>query len=365
MNNIITYAEEHLETFTARTFGSADSLILSWVANLHFPLHAHSLHNWVGAPLRDLFRAEDFPALFHGLWDPVNTKALFTALAASPRFREVRLMGYTVQKDPTREKQFTALTFQLRSDLCYVAFGGTDTSLVGWKENFNMAFLSPVPSQTEAARYLTRAAAHCAGDLLVGGHSKGGNLAVYAGAAVTSDIQTRIRRVYSHDGPGFPAPFHATPGYQAIQSRIEKTVPQDSVVGLLLDQHETCQVVQSTQHSLLQHDPFSWTVDETDFLRVEDLTANAKYWDRTLDDWVNGVSQEERERFVDAFYNILTTTNLSSLEQLKENWQTHLPAMMRAARKLDPDTRSLLFRTLRALGSIGLRNARSTTPPSL
>ena len=136
-------------------------------------------------------------------------------------------------------------------------------------------------------------------------------------------------------------------------------------MGLLLDQHETCQVVQSTQHSLLQHDPFTWTVDGTDFLRVEDLTANAKYWDRTLDDWVNGVSQEEREQFVDAFYNILTTTNISSLEQLKENWQTHLPAMMRAAGQLDADTRSLLFRTLRTLGSISLRNARSTTPPSL
>ena len=362
MNNIISYAEECLDHFQARPFGSVDSLILSWVANLRFPLQAHGLHNWVGLPLRDLFRAEDFPTLFQGLWDPVGTKALFTALAASPRFREIRLMGYTVQKDPVQEKQFTALTFQLRSDLAYVAFGGTDASLVGWKENFNMAFLSPVPSQAEAARYLTQAAAHCAGDLLTGGHSKGGNLAVYAAATVAPSVQRRIQRVYSHDGPGFPQGFHTAPGYLAVRDRIEKTVPQDSVVGLLLDQHETCQVIQSTRRSLLQHDPFSWTVEGTDFLRAEDLTPDAKYWDRTLDDWMAQVSQEERERFVDALYEILTVTKAASFHQLRTDWQTQLPTMMRAAGNLDQDTRSLLLRTLRELGSVGWRNARNEHP---
>ncbi|MBQ2925777.1 MAG: hypothetical protein IJE03_02980, partial [Ruminiclostridium sp.] len=99
MNNILSYAEEQLDTFRARPFGPVDSLILSWVANFHFPLQAHSLHNWVGLPLRDLFRAEDFPALFQGLWDPAGSRALLTALAASPRFREVRLMGYTNRMD--------------------------------------------------------------------------------------------------------------------------------------------------------------------------------------------------------------------------------------------------------------------------
>lgn len=363
MNNIISYAEERLETFTAQPFGPVDSLILSWVANFRFPLQAHSLHNWVGLPLRDLFRAELFPSLFQGLWDPASTRTLFTALAASPRFREVRLMGYTSRMDLGQEMQFTAVTFQLRSDLSYVAFGGTDTSLVGWKENFNMAFLSPVPSQTQAARYLTQAAAHCAGDLLVGGHSKGGNLAVYAAASVSPDVQSRIRQVWSHDGPGFPVSFLQSPGYQAIRDKVEKTVPQSSLVGLLLES-EPCRVIRSTQRSVLQHDPFSWAVENLDFAPAQ-LTDDAIHWDRTLDQWIQGVEPAQRERFIDALYDILTTTDLSSLEDLKTDWQTHLPAMMGAARQLDPDTRSFLFRTLRELGAISRRNARSDTPPTL
>ena len=166
MNNIVSYAETNLDTFGQRPPGSVDSLILSWVAYVDLPPETQP---WSGVPLRDLFRAELFPSLFQEIWDPVSTKALFTALAASPRFRDIRLMGRTHRTDLTQEKQFTAVTFQLSPDLSYVAFGGTDTSFVGWKENFNMTFLSPVPSQEEAARYLSQAASHCTGDLLVGG----------------------------------------------------------------------------------------------------------------------------------------------------------------------------------------------------
>ncbi len=355
MNNILSYTEEQLDTFRARPFGPVDSLILSWVANFRFPLRAHSLHNWVGLPLRDLFRAEDFPTLFHGLWDPAGSRALLTALAASPRFREVRLMGYTNRTDAGQEMQFTAVTFQLRPDLFYVAFGGTDTSLVGWKENFNMTFLSPVPAQTEAVRYLTQAAARCPGELLVGGHSKGGNLAVYAAGSVDTGVQARIRRVYSHDGPGFPKDFLASPGYQAIRDRVEKTVPQGSVVGLLLES-EVCQVIQSSQRGFFQHDPFSWTVEGTGFLPAPALTQEARYWDRTLDDWVEGVEPAQREGFIDALYDILTSTHATSLEDLRDHWQTHLPAILKAAGSLEPDTRTLLLQTLRELGTAGWRN---------
>ena len=354
MNNIVSYAEAQLDTFLTRPFGPADSLILSWAANFDFP---PEVRPWSGVPLRDLFRAELFPTLFQGLWDPEGTKALFTALAASPRFREVRLMGYTNVRDEGREMQFTAVTFQLTPHLAYVAFGGTDTSLVGWKENFNMTFLSPVPAQAEAARYLTQAAAHWAGDLLVGGHSKGGNLAVYAAGSVSPEVQPRIRRVWSHDGPGFPQTFLDSPGYGAIRDRVEKTVPQDSLVGLLLES-EPCRVIRSTRRlSLLQHDPVSWTVEGGDFLPAE-LTHEARYWDRTLDGWVDRVSPREREEFIDAFFDILTAGG-DSLEDLVDDWQTDLPALLGAARRLDPDTRELLFRTLRELG-VSLRKARDT-----
>lgn len=355
MKNIVSYAEDNLDTLTARPFGGVDSLILSWVSYMHFPLNVPSLHNWVGVPLKDLFRAEYFPQLFQGVWDKENSRRLFTALAASPRFRDIQVMGFTEQMDPGQEKQFAAVAFQLTPDLCYVAFRGTDSSLVGWKEDFNMAFQHPVPSQTEAARYLTKAASHCAGEILVGGHSKGGNLAVYSAAAVSPQIQARIRKVYSHDGPGFLETFLQSPGFLAIEPKIEKTLPQSSIVGLLLDHREDCQVVRSNRLSFLQHDPFSWVVEGTAF-SYDQLTADAKYWDRTLDDWLRRLSEEERERFVESLYSILTSVDIADFAEFRAGWQKNLPALMHAAANLDPDTRIFLFRVIKELASVSLRN---------
>lgn len=355
MKNIVSYAEENLDSLAARPFCGVDSLILSWLSYYHLPPEVPSLHNWVGIPLRDLFRAETFPRLFRGVWDKENSRRLLTALAASPRFRDIRVMGFTEQTDPGREKQFAALTVRLAPNLTYVAFRGTDNSLVGWKEDFNMAFRHPVPSQTEAARYLADAAAHCPGDLLVGGHSKGGNLAVYAAATVSPQIQARIRKVYSHDGPGFLETFLQSLGFLAIASKIEKTLPQSSIVGLLLDHREDCQVVRSSRLSFLQHDPFSWVLEGTDF-SYDQLTADAKYWDRTLDDWLRRLSEEERERFVEALYSILTSVDITDFAQFRDGWQKNLPALMHAAANLDPDTRTFLFRIIRELASVGLHN---------
>ena len=355
MKNIVSYAEENLDSFQTRPFGGVDSLILSWMSYMHFPLDIPSLHNWVGVPLKDLFRAEYFPQLFQGLWDKENSRRLFTALAASIRFRDIQVMGFTEQKDLDQEKQFAAVTFQLRPDLYYVAFRGTDSSLVGWKEDFNMAFQHPVPSQAEAARYLTKVASHCARDILVGGHSKGGNLAVYSAATVSPEIQARIHRVYSHDGPGFLESFLQSPGFQAIEPKIEKTVPQSSIVGLLLDQREDFQVVRSNRLRFLQHDPFSWAIEGTAF-SYDQLSADAKYWDRTLDDWLRQLSEGERERFVESLYSILSSVDIADFAEFRTDWQKNLPALMHAASQLDPDTRTFLFRIIKGLATISLRN---------
>lgn len=355
VKNIIHYAQEALDTFSERPLCDVDSLILSCVAYLDIPEELAAAHSWRGLPLRELFRAEHFDRLFSVTFSPDRTRELLTALAASPRFRDVRVMGYTAALDTTREKQFSAMTFRLGDRTSYVAFRGTDSTLVGWKEDFNMAFQSPVPSQEESTRYLTAAGRHCPGRIYVGGHSKGGNLAVYAAAFCKDSLQLRIQRAFSHDGPGFLHHVLGSPGFHAIAPRIEKTLPQSSVVGMLLEHQESAKIIKSRSVSLLQHDPFTWEVQEGAFVVVEHLTSDARFVDRTLSAWLEKMAPDQRERIVDALFGILSTCDISDLDQLRADWQKSLPAVAREAAALDADTREFLRRALKELAVLSVK----------
>ena len=356
MRNMITYAEETLACFDRLPFNRVDSLILSWAAYLRLPEEHLEAHDWRGVRLGELLRAEDFGCLFQRHWNVGSSRRLFTALAASPRFRDIRVMGYTQQTDPEQEKQFSAMTFQLNGDMGYVAFRGTDSTLVGWKEDFNMAFQYPVPSQEEAERYLAQAAKHCKGELRVGGHSKGGNLAVYAAAHSAGEVQERIARVYSHDGPGFLGAVLRSGEFQAVTAKIDKTLPQSSLVGMLLEQQEKFRIVKSDRAGFWQHDPFSWLVEGNDFCFLEELTPDAQYMDKTLNRWIGSLTTAERERFVDSLYGLVDAAHIETLAQLRAEWQESVPAILRAASQLDPDTKEFLFQTGKALVSLAVKN---------
>lgn len=338
-------------------FNAVDSLILAWLSYLHFPCDALTdASGWGGVPLQRLFRAECFEAMFSDVWDPASTRRLLTAMAASPRFRDARVCGFTEQLDEEEGKQFAAVSFQLTPGLAYVAFRGTDSTLVGWKEDFNLAFKFPVPSQEEAARYLARAAGHLAGRILCGGHSKGGNLAVYAASMCPDqEVRARVARVYSHDGPGFLASVLERPEFREMAPRVDKTVPQSSVVGMLLESQEDYGIVRSHQAGVLQHDPFSWEVEAGAgrFRPVERLSADGVYMDKTLNGWIAQMSDEERGRFTDALFEVLSASDAGSLDEIKADWQNSVPAIARKLADLDPDTRDFLLRILGALAQRG------------
>ena len=356
MDNIITYAEKTLASFDRLPFNRVDSLILSWAAYLRLPEERLEVYDWRGLRLGELFRAEDFGGLFQRHWDVRSSRQLFTALAASPRFRDLRVMGYTQQADAELEKQFAAVTFQWEDRWGYVAFRGTDSTLVGWKEDFNMAFQYPVPSQEAAERYLAQAAKYCKGELRTGGHSKGGNLAVYAAAHSAEEVQKRLVRVYSHDGPGFLSAVLRSGEFQAVAPKLDKTLPQSSLVGMLLETLANFQIVKSNRVGLWQHDPFSWQVEGNDFCPQGELTPDAQYLDKTLNRWIGSLTAAERERFVDSLYGLVDTAHIETIAQLRAEWQESVPAILRAASQLDPDTKEFLFQTGKALVSLAVKN---------
>ena len=347
---IVTYARTQLDTFAERPLNAVDSLIFSWFAYFRLPQslldEVPALATWEGAPLSTLMRAEHFDEMMGTSWDPEGSRDLLLAACASPRFRDVRVAGYRALSNEEREEQFAAVTFLIPGGAAYAAFRGTDSTLVGWKEDFNMAFQSPVPAQVSAAAYLERVAAARPGPLYVGGHSKGGNLAVYAAIMLPHAQQDRIVRAFSHDGPGFNENFLRGRGFARMRDRIDKTLPRSSVFGMIFEDQEDYSIVDSTSFALLQHNPFSWVVDGAEFRCVERISAGARYVDSTLASWMRSVTPEERGRFIDTVFEVIAAADSERFAEIRGRWQTTVPKMLAAAGDIDPETRQLIMRTI-------------------
>jgi len=275
---------------------------------------------------------------------------LAEGMARSRRFGALRLSGYRACLDAEQETQFAALTTDLGDGTVYLAFRGTDDTLVGWKEDFNMAFLSTVPSQPMAAAYVKEAAAARPGrGLRLGGHSKGGNLAVYGAVHCPARVRRRVRQVYNNDGPGFKESLAASPAYQAVRDRIVTIVPRSSVVGMLLEHDTGYTVVDSGRQGLYQHDGFSWEVLGPRFVRLEEISAAGQESGRTIRDFIGGMDDSRREQFVDALFEVLGSTRAKTLTDIDSDWMGAVGAMLRSYKGLDKEERQLLGEAARVL----------------
>ena len=245
-----------------------------------------------------------------------------------------------------------------------------------------MAVRCPVPSQESAYRYVDSIMERSAGflsvssapDIMIGGHSKGGNMAAYAAMLVAQhDIEEsceqarnlglmpalggtvagrngRIPRIYSHDGPGLPQAMVDGQAYRAISGRIDKTVPESSIVGMLLQTSAHYTVVKADAIGIMQHMGNSWQVAENgDFEQVDELTAGAQLIKRTLDGWLDTVSQEQRERAIDQIYGIFAAAGYGNIADLVEHWTDSLPKIVEAARNTDRETRGLIRAVIKAI----------------
>ena len=240
-------------------------------------------------------------------------------LPETARFRDISLRFFVRRALPERTEQFSALTLDLPDGTHYVSFRGTDDTLYGWKEDCMMALSGAIPAQQDAADYLRTVAAALPGPLRTGGHSKGGNLAVYAAAQADAALQERIRAVYSNDGPGFHAEFLASPGYQSIRDRVLTLLPQYSIVGTLLVQDpERCAIVRSSRFGIAAHDGFNWGVCATGFLRCEGLSRSSRAFDVTMEQVLAGMDMAQRREFIETFFSILSATGAVSLSDINE-----------------------------------------------
>lgn len=234
-----------------------------------------------------------------------NDLKLLSAAAASRRFGPVELCYYQSEFLPEQESQFAAVTFLLPENLSVLAFRGTDNTLVGWKEDFNMSFQARVPAQEKARYYTDAFAAVHSGPMILCGHSKGGNLAVYAAAMCRSELRCRIAGCCNYDGPGFGHEMLCAEGYQAVLPKLHTYVPESSVIGMLLEHEEPYRVVKSRQVSIMQHELYSWEVLGGGFVETDQVDADAQHFNLAVKTWLAGKTMRERNEFVDAVYELL------------------------------------------------------------
>lgn len=346
-------------TLAQSPFQDVDSLILSTLAYVFFDgIVPESMEETVTiAQAAELyfFRSEE-------QWKSRVDEdlELLAHLAESERFAKMELCGYVNKLDLAAEKQFSALTILTGDDMVFVAYRGTDSSSVGWKEDFNMSFMDMVPAQQEAGIYLCQAAKHFAGNFRVGGHSKGGNLAVFAAAMCPKDVQERIVSVYNHDGPGFREGMLQREGYRAILPRVQTFVPQSSVIGMLLEHEEAYIVIRSSQKGIMQHDPYSWEIIGKDFVRLEELTEESRLLDQTVKTWLNELPEKQREKFVDTVYEGISVLPVDEFGEIQISPKIALQAL-RAWGDEDEETKKIIGDVLKLLLQAARKTAQEYT----
>ena len=362
MANLMDYLDWRGDlTLAVSPFNEVDALILAELSFVDFEGVVPPPE--VGRGVRLNEAAEAFFAR-HGGRDvdmgvlvPDGISQMLRKLMASPRFCGMTLNGYEALLDDEVEEQFSALTIDLGNGSIYISFRGTDDTIVGWKEDLNMSFLEEIPSQKQAVDYVARIARQYPEKTLrIGGHSKGGNLAVYSAAKSSGDIQERIVAVHNNDGPGFIWDISKTPGHKRIAGRIHTVLPQTSVVGMLMEHEKHYQVVYSTYDGLYQHDGFSWQVKGTQFVHLDDFSREGKLVDEALSSWADSLNTKQREALAEALYSVFTATGAKTLSELNEEKLKSASAMLKTYKNLDRESRRMVSEMFKIFFRLGTKN---------
>ena len=359
MANIIDYVQWRGDIPLAQVpFGAVDALVLSYLSYMPFDGLVPEPFETEG-PLLSEAAAHFLEQGLSGTCAIDNGQLdcrLLEALRDSERFGTMRLTGYVSRFDRETEEQFSAITFLPPQEPALVAFRGTDSSVVGWKEDFNMSFSIEVPAQGAALDYVVRASSALERQMILGGHSKGGNLAAYAGIFAPEDVQERIRCVYNFDGPGFNEALLETPQFRKMDMRIHTFVPQTSMIGILMWHAEPFIVVKSDGVGVLQHNPYSWQVMGGRFITLPERTRESRLAEETIKNWLADLSPEERKRFIDGVYSVLSVSDGRNVADLFE--AKNVRAILHAVSSMDEETKNAIADAFRRLGS----SLRETLP---
>ena len=268
-----------------------------------------------------------------------DTPKLLAACASSERFGNIKICGLKSVLDFQKDEQFAAVTFLIGKS-AIIVFRGTDDYVVGWREDFNIAFMEQIPGQKDAQAYLEAAGSFFKKDLYVAGHSKGGNLALYAASTVDKKLQKRIMGVYNLDGPGFNKEFFSSEGYLRIKDCVTSIYPACDIVGMLFNHDSNYQIIKSKGTGVLQHDGLLWQDCGNDFVPCSEFTSDSKIFEKAFNEWCDNLTVEDKKHFVDGVFDVFEASGYPTLYEISKNSIKASKNMIETYAKLDSETKS-------------------------
>ena len=350
MKNMLDYIKEfgHV-SFEERAFSEIDALVLTELEYL--PLEKvvpsdENGENFVTVKEIAEYMQEHKQELFdeNPMMITQERHEVSQVIVDAPRFQSLKFFGVVSVWDKDTTKQFAAITVEVEPSVRLVVFRGTDETLIGWKEDFLMTYSPLVAAQTDAKEYLAKQASLWDGDLMISGHSKGGNLAIYAAATQVEDVQLRIVDIFCFDSPGLYRSVLETKGYQNIVPLAMRYIPQDSLVGLMLESEVPYVIVKSNATGAMQHSAMTWEIEDGQFIKMEKLTKNSQLNDQTFKKWTESVSDEELELFWNVFFELLFSVGIDTVNDLYGEFMHYVQEFLKAAGNMDEEKRELLTR---------------------
>jgi hypothetical protein len=340
MAGINTYIKEYGDkTFNEEKFNEIDNVILSSVVYLNFdgivPKNKKSISLCEAGNIF-LYKYNYFDVSKLGIAQKVSYKIL-KQIVNTKRYKDIQMYNYKYIWDT--DTQFGAVCFKVKKKFIYVAFEGTDNLLSGWKEDFQMAYEFPVPSQKLAVKYLNENIKLFDKNIIVGGHSKGGNLALVSSMYCKNRINKKIKQIYSNDGPGLKKEQIESENYSKIRDRLIHLVPNYSYVGVLL-RNDKFTVIKTNRKDFMAHAVSSWQVNENEFIR-ENLSSISDSFRKSLLKWLDEHDLNQREKMISTVFKTLEESGIKNLNDFF-NLKNAI-TVIRNINNIDDETKKLVI----------------------
>lgn len=360
MKNIIYYLKKFgNKTFEEMPFNEVDSLILCQISYLNLEQYVPSINsNSSNVSLINQLSPENIEALCVETLDRKRNKKLMLAMKNTTRYQGLMVNYLQNYFLVDKVEQFCAVTY-LFKEFVYVAYRGTDLTLLGWHEDFNMSLLDAVPSQYDATEYLNKVYSFERRNICVGGHSKGGNLALYASLNCKYEVLQHLIKIYDHDGPGFNRDIYNTIAYQKIDSLLVKMTCHQSMIGILMYHSGKMDFVASRSVGIFQHDPYNWKITKTGrFKYVKYPTIVSQIFEKTIRDFLESTSIEERKLFVDCLFKILMERDDITILDIKRHPFRYMHGLRKRYKALPLKKKTLFKRVLKKYDKIWRQNSK-------
>lgn len=342
-------------TFEKSAFSVPDALVLSMISYLDLKYSVPAFLNKETINICDAAKKYYYGAhpspRYNGIFLKDGLDSILKKVSSCERFKNISVSNYISLHDSALQMQFSATVFHLPDKTIFVAFRGTDNSLIGWKENFSMCYSDVISAQRKALEYLTEISKLFKGKIIVGGHSKGGNLAMFASVNAPRGIRKRILAVYNFDGPGFDKSFYSTRAYRSVKDKCFTFIPDNSVVGMLFNK-DNYNIIKSNKKGIMAHDAFSWNIIQNNFVKAKEISEYSKKVGKAINLWIESMSINERKILVDTLFGSNDNQSFQRLFDFRELFFKKYGLILKNTNKLDKESKETLISFFRELNTI-------------